>query len=1175
MSKHVENKNESGGLAQFCVEHREVSWLALIAVLVWGAIAYTKLGQQEDPTIPQRTAMLVTQFPGATASKVEELVSKPLERKISELKAIEDIKTTSRPGISTMTIKQLPGSTETIDQQWDKVRAKIFEVQLPEGTRQPWLNTDFGNTITLLFGLVSPPITDAECVARANVLRDRLAELRQAAASTNHAAVAAFVPAISQHYGVVIIGRIETAIRAAGLAKEVRTAQGRSFVLVDLETSASRTDLEKFIADFTRTVFGTDRELYHPDFTKPILLMGDEDPLPQIRASAPPRYSYRTLELLARDFEDTLKQVESVGKVTKVAIVPENVYLLFSDANIAGYGLTPDGVMNAISARNAVIPGGTMRTEGRNFPVQLSGEYKTERDMLGTMVGMNRAGAPVYLRDAFEVRRMYESPIPYQVDVLGRASENGPLDTRRAVMVAVEMRDGKITRHFNEDVMKVVGTMKARTPEGLEFRVLSDQPTAVEHRIHHFVKCFIEAVVIVIIVGLFLMDWRSALVLATAVPLTVAMTLIGMQLLHIPLQQISIASLIIALGMLVDVPVVASDGINRELHKGEPRLRAAWLGPLHLRHPMVFGTLINIFAFLPLLLLSGDKGEFMKSLPIVITISLLAALLVSVTFTPLISYYFLRGQKGFDEGGEVRSFFLFRYVDKGLAAVLPHYRAALQGSLKRPWLALGAGYLMLALTCLLLPMLGSQFFPPAERNQLLVDIESPSTDSLTSLRAAVDQAVEVIKRHEEVSSAAVFSGGTAPRFYYNVEPKEPANYLAQIIINTRHADEVTGLLVKLRDELDRQVPGVRCVVKQLEQGPPVKEPIQIRISGENLDTLRQLAEQTAAALRAAGGYHVFDDLGLRMPNIQIDIDQDRANSLGLNNQQIGQVAQASFTGLKVTELREGDRLIPVVLRGRIEDRSEVEKIRGLYVQTTDGKSVPFESFANVKAQPEFVTIPHYNQLRTVTVKAYAPFGELPSQVLDRARPTLAKIRLQPGYELKFAGEDKELRENKAEMGLVMQISLALIALTMVLQFSSVIKSVVVMLTVPLGLIGALLGLWVTSSPLGFMALLAMVSLAGIMVSHIIVLSDFIEEARAKGMPLEEALVQAGLARLRPVLVTVLATVGGLIPLFLTGGALWHPLTAVHIVGLLLATVLTLVMLPTLYYVFCAKLKFIN
>jgi multidrug efflux pump subunit AcrB len=770
---------------------------------------------------------------------------------------------------------------------------------------------------------------------------------------------------------------------------------------------------------------------------------------------------------------------------------------------------------------------------------------------------------------------MYESPIPYKVDVVGKTGKDGSLDTRRAVMVAVEMRDWEIIRNFNRDVMKVASVMKARTPEGLEFRVLSDQPTAVEHRIHHFVRCFIEAVVIVIIVGLFLMDWRSALVLATAVPLTVAMTLVGMQMLHIPLQQISIAALIIALGMLVDVPVVASDGINRELHLGESRLRAAWLGPLHLRHPMVFGTLINIFAFLPLLLLTGDKGEFMKSLPTVVGMALAAAFIVSITFTPLVSYYLLRGQKGFDEGGEVRSFFLFRYVDLGLAAFLPHYRAALQGSLKRPWLVLGVGYSVLALSCLLIPFLGDQFFPPAERNQLLVDIESPSTESLTSIRANVDQAVELIKRHEEVVSAAVFSGGTAPRFYYNVEPKEPANYLAQIVINTRSDHDVEPLLVKLRQELDSSVPGVRCVVKQLEQGPPVKEPIQIRLSGENLDKLRQLADQTAAQLRKAGGYHVFDDLGLRMPNIEIAIDQDRANSLGLNNQQIGAVAQSSFTGLKLSELREGDRLIPILARGRIEDRSEVEKIRGLYAPTPDGKSVPFESFSTIKVQPEFVTIPHYNQLRTVTVKAYAPFGELPSRILERARPSLAKIHLDPGYEMKFAGEDKELRENKGEMTLVMEMSLALICMTMVIQFKSVIKAVVVMLTVPLGLIGAVLGLGITHSPLGFMALLAMVSLAGVMVSHIIVLSDFIEHAREKGLPLEEALVQAGLARLRPVLVTVLATVGGLIPLFLTGGALWHPLTAVHIFGLLLATVMTLVMLPTLYYVFCAKLKFIK
>jgi multidrug efflux pump subunit AcrB len=1204
MSNHVENKNESGGIAQFFVEYREVSWLALIAVLVWGALAYTKLGQQEDPTIPQRTAMLVTIFPGATASKVEELVAKPLERKISELDSIEEIKTTARPGVVTMNIKQLPASKAKIDQEWDKVRAKIQEVQLPEGTRQPWLNTDFGNTITLLYALVSPPITDAECVARANLVRERLADLRGGAVSSNRVAVAAFLPAISPGDRDVLSARLETALRAAGLAKQVRTAQGQSFLLVDLETSASRADLEKFIADFTRTVTGTDRELFHPDFTKPIVLMGDEDPLPQIRASAPPRYSYRTLELLARDFEDELKQVQSVGKVTKVAIVEEAVYLLFSDANLAGYGLTPNAVMDSIAARNAVIPGGTVRTEGRNFPVQISGEYITERDMLGTMVGMSRDGAPVYLRDTFEVRRMYESPISYKVDVLGRlnaergvhaasanhsdvtvkqpeghtphVAESGPLDSRRAVMVAIEMRDGKIIRYFNEDVKKVVETMKARTPEGLEFRVLSDQPTAVEHRIHHFMHCFMEAVVIVILVALFLMDWRSALVLATAIPVGVAMTFVGMQVLGIPLHQISIAALIIALGLLVDVPVVASDGINRELHLGAPRLRAAWLGPLHLRHPMVFGTLTCVFSFLPLLMLYGDKGEFMKGMPMVVTLALLSALLVSNTFLPLISNYVLRGQKGFDEGGEVRSFFLFRYVDRALMSLLPIYRAALQGSLKRPWLVLGVAYSVLALVCVLLfPRLGSQFFPPAERNQLLVDIESPSSDSLTSLRAAVDQAVGVIKSHEEVASAAIFTGGTAPRFYYNVEPKAPANYLAQIIINTRNAHEVDGLIVKLRQELDASVPGVRCVVKPLEQGPPVNEPIQIRVSGENLDKLRLLADKAAAELRKAGGYHVFDDLGLRMPNIQIDIDQDRANSLGLNNKQVGNVALSSFSGLQVTELREGDRLIPVLIRGRIEDRSEVEKIRGLYAPTPDGKSVPFESFSQVKIQPEFVRIPHYNQLRTVTVKAYAPFGELPAQVLDRARPGLAKIQLDPGYAIKIAGEDKELRESKAEMVGVVLLVLALIVITLVLQFRSVIKAAVVMLTAPLVLIASVIGLYVTDSPFGFMAMLAIISLIGVLVCNMIVLSEQIEHTRAQGLPLEEALVKAGLSRLRPVLMTVLAVSGGLLPLFFGGGALWHPLTAVHIFGLLFAPVLTLGMLPTLYYVFCAKLKLIK
>ena len=1175
MSHPSSTEIQKGGLAQYCVTYRGVTWVALIAVLLWGAVSYTKLGQQEDPSIPQRVGLLVTQFPGATASKVEELVTKAVERKISELESVEEIISKSRPGLSTLQIKLRPGSYSYIDLQWEKLRAKAREVVLPEGCHQPFLSSDFGTTITLLFGITSPPASEAECIARANLIRSQLADLRRGKPAAPRAAAIAFFPAsIAQSYRDFVGQRFKTALDATGMATEIQVRQGQSFLMADITTSASREQLQTFLTGFIRNLTGTDQE-NHPDFTAPILLMGEEDPLPQVRATTAPRYSYRTLEDAADDFEDDLKQVESVGKVTRIGIVPETVYLLYSSANAAGYGLAPEAIAKAIADRNAIIPGGTLRAEGQNFPVQLTGEFRSESELLGTVVGVGKAGAPVYLRDLFEVRRMYEAPIPFKVDVYSREKPGAPLREHRAVMVAVEMKAGHIIGDFNEAVQTVARRLQERLPEGMEIQALSDQPTAVEHRLHHFIRSFVEAVVIVVLVSLLLMDWRSALVVAAAIPLTVAITVGGMHLFGIQLHQISIAALIIALGMLVDDPVVASDAINRELYHREPPARAAWLGPFRMRRAILFGTIINIVAFLPLMLLPGDTGAFVFGIPAVVTMSLIASRVVSMTFIPLLGFYFLRGQKGLEEGGEMRRFPPFRWVDGFLRSTLPRYRAGLEASLKRPWLVIVLTYGLLVLSFGLTRFFGTQFFPPAERNQMLIDIELPATASLASTRQTADQVMAELKQHEEIVSAALFTGGTAPRFYYNVEPRAPANNIAQVLINTRSQDDVPPLLIQLRAELDANIAGARCIVKQLEQGPPIGAPIQLRLTGENLDVLRGLADQTAAAVRAAGGYHVFDDLGFRTPNLSIEIDQDRANSLGISNQQIGQISQLAFGGLQITQLREGNHLIPVSIRLRVEERNEAEKIRALYIHSANNEPVPFASFAETKIVPEFAVIPHYNLMRAVTVNSYAPAGELASAILARAKPALAKIKLPPGYNLEVAGEDKELKKGQSEMGGVIIISLSLIALAMMIQFNSVSKSLAVLLTVPLGLVGAFFGLAVTNSPLGFMALLGIVSLAGVIVSHIIVLSDFIEEARAEGMPLEQALVQAGLVRLRAVLVTVLATVGGLLPLFLTGGALWHSLTAVHIFGLLLATVLTLLLLPVLYFVLCARLKWIK
>jgi len=720
-----------------------------------------------------------------------------------------------------------------------------------------------------------------------------------------------------------------------------------------------------------------------------------------------------------------------------------------------------------------------------------------------------------------------------------------------------------------------VRVVEGRLPEGMRVRTLSDQPEAVRQRVGHFLECFAEAVLIVILVALLLMEWRSALVVAAAIPLTVALTFTGMHLLGIPLHQISIAALIIALGMLVDDPVVASDAINRELASGVDRARAAWLGPWRLRRAILYATVINIVAFLPLALLPGDKGAFILALPLVVTLALAGSRVVSMTFIPLLGYYLLRGQKSLDAGGEPRRFPVFAAVDRALLWVAPRYRSILDGAFARPAVPLGFSYGLLLLSFTAVPFLGRQFFPPAERNQCLIDIELPASASIFQTREVVDRVLSRVAARPEVRDAGVFLGGTAPRFYYNVSPREPAPYLAQVLVNTHRADTVPALVARLREELDAQIAGARVLVRELEQGPPLEYPIQVRFAGEDPDVLRGLADRASSILREAGAYKVNDDLGWRVPTLRVDIDQAKANTLGVVNTRVGRVMQSAFGGVKVTELRQGEQLVPVLIRLAVEERNEASKIGSLYVESVTTRPVPLSSFAEVQVEPEFATLPRHGLLRSVTVRAFSRVGELPSEVMARARGGLAAMAMPPGYRMEMEGETKELRQSQQEMGMVMGISLGLTALALVLQFRSVVKALVVMLLVPVGLIGAFVGMTVVGTSLGFMALLGIVSLAGVIVSHVIVISDLIEEARAEGMPLREALVHAGLVRLRAVLVTTLATVGGLVPLALTGGELWRPLTAVHIFGLLFATALSLVLLPVLYHLLAARLRWIR
>lgn len=1170
---------QAGGLARYFVEHRQVAWLFLVATLVMGWVAYSRLPQQEDPRIPFRGAIVVTRWDGATASKIEDLVTRKLEKKISELESLEKIKSESRAGISLIQIEIKSAPQGRLDVEWDKLRAKLNEVSLPAGAGKPHLDADFGLPKTLVFAIASEPVGDGELAARAALIRERLRGLRvdgmrAVSLSGGRSAVAFFpAPATSRGARLEQLRRFSAFLQNDGLGSDIRTAAGESFLLVDFQTKRTAAELDDALARFERILRGSDREA-HADAWPALVLAGDADPLPLLRQRSPPRHGYRSLEKVAEEFEDRLKQVGSVGKTEVYGSVKEVINLRFTPASSSGYKLDIAGVTNAVAARNSIVVSGALSSDGRDFPVQFSGEYRSERDLLGTVVGTGRDGRPIYARDLFDIERGYENPIPFRVETLTRVRGVEALVPLRSVILTVEMKDGQIIQNFDRAVRAATETFTPELPPGVRIERVSDQPRSVQERVSTLLRSFFEALVVVVIVSLLLMDWRSALVVALAVPLTLSMTLAGLWILGIPIHQLSIAALIISLGMLVDDPVVATDGINREMASGHGKIVSAWLGPYRLRRAILFGTIINVFAFLPMVLLPSDVGAFVFALPVGVSLSLIASRIVSMTFVPLLGSYLLRGQKGLEEGGEVRRFPIFRWVDQFMLSMLPRYQRLLENSIAHPYRALAVGAGALLASFALVPLIGKQFFPSADRNQFLIDVRLPEAANIAQTNQVMAPIREALRHDNRVVNAALFIGGSTPRFYYNIESFPAQASVASVLVNTRSAKDTPGIIRDLRAKFDAEVAGARIIVKPLEQGPPVGAPIQVRLSGEDRDVLRGLADQVSASLRSAGAYKVSDDLGRRQPNLWLEIDQDRANTLGVDNSRIAGLARVAFTGFSATELREGDHLVPVRFQLDDAERNELSKLAGYYVETNSGGTVPLASVSDIRLQPEFAKLARYNQLKTVTVSAYAPLGQLPATILDRAKGAVTSLSLPAGYRLAFGAEDEKIAESNQAMILVMLLSVGLIALTMVIQFNSVTKALTVVVITPLGIIGALVGLTLLRAPLGFMAMIGVVSLIGVIVSHIIVLSDYIEEARAEGMELKKALVQAGLVRLRAVLATTFATVGGLIPLNLSGGSLWESLTAVHIFGLLFATGLTLVLLPVVYYVFAARWKWI-
>ena len=1184
---HHDIDRSKRNISRFFVEQRHITWVMLIGVCVWGIYSYKSMPQRKDPDTPVKTAVAITAWPGVSAEKIEQLVTRKIEEKVAQNSNVEKIRSISRTNLSVVYVdldENFPGSQ--IGKEFDDIALKLDSIKdLPDGAGPIQFIKDFGDTSALMLTVASPKVSEAEIDVRSKEVGDTIARYRSqyapAVGGTRFTIVSTLTQPVSPRIVQEPLNLFAEYLKDKGVASDLHVITEQGFIGVDGVSDAS----DEALLGYTRQFINERLQAsdFHPDSWPPVVIRDPSQTGTKLGMVAGDKYSYRQMDDFTDTIEKGLKSVPQATKVSRAGILSERIFLLYSQERIASYGLKPGDLPSILGARNITPAGGQLEAAGKNFSIDPSGEFKNEKDIGDVAIARTNQGSPVYLRDVVDVERGYDSP-PRYLNFYDWRDAQGNWQRSRAITVAVQMRPNGYIGPFGKDIDGKLEELRKQLPDDLIMARTSDQPRQVTENVNLFMNSLYEAIILVIIVSLIgFWDWRSALLMGLAIPITLFITFGMAHTLGIDLQQISIATLIIALGLLVDVPVVAGDAIKNQLGAGLPPLTAAWVGPTKLMMAIIFATITNIVAYLPFLTLPGGMGEFLYSLPIVLTCSLVASLIVAMVFIPFLGYYLLKPapQQSMEERRK-----------KGFPAF--YYRVG-EWAINHRWKVLLGSLVLLAASGLVASRLKTDFFPKDLSYLSYLDVWLPEDAPLSATGEAARRAEEVVREVTEeygkehdgedgkprqvLKSLTTFVGGGGPRFWFSVSPElQQLNY-AQVIIEVNDKHDTNHLIGSLQKALDERVPGARVDVRQLDTGKPITMPVEIRISGSDMAALRQEAEKVKNILRATPyAERVRDDWGDDIFSVKLETDSDRANLAGITNLDVAASSATAINGSKVTVLREGDKQIPIVARMRMEERAQLADVQNLYVYSAMGsEKVPLRQVSSIEYGMQTEKVRRRNQFRAITVSCMAEPGHLPSEIVNAARPRLTAFaaQLPSGYHMDIGGSEEEQVKGFKNQTVVLVISLVAIYLSLVFQFKNAIKPFVVFAAVPYGIAGGLVALWIMDTPFGFMAFLGIISLVGLIVSHIIVLFDFIEEKHAEGEPLKQAVLDAGIMRLRPVMITVLALVIALVPLAMHGGPLWEPMCYAQIGGMMVATFVTLLLVPVIYSVFVLDFKLIK
>jgi multidrug efflux pump len=850
-------------------------------------------------------------------------------------------------------------------------------------------------------------------------------------------------------------------------------------------------------------------------------------------------FTHRELRDYVEDIRSKLLQMRDVSKIEILGAQDEKIFVEFSTEELASLGIDRSALISALQVQNVVQPAGVIQTGNETLSLRVSGAFRSEQDVLA--VNFAVGGRMLRLSDIAQIRRGYSDPPQPMLRVNGEP----------AIGLAIAMRDGGDILALGRNIKKAVAEVTADLPLGIEPKLVADQAVTVEGAISEFMTSLWQAVAIILATCFISLGVRPGLVIAASIPLTLAVVFSVMDVSGIDMQRISLGALIIALALLVDDAMTTTDAMLTRLAQGDDKVQAATFAFRTYAFAMLAGTLVTIAGFVPVGFAASTAGEYTFSLFAVVAIALIVSWFVAVIFAPLLGVAVLKPPATGQSADHGRVFRL--------------YRGFLTLAMRARWVTIALTLALFAAAVLALPLIPRQFFPSSDRPELLVDLTLPQNASIYASETVARNFDAVLKDDAGVARWSTYVGRGAIRFYLPLNVQLPNDFFAQSVIVAKDVAARERLRVKLTKVLADDFPNLVSRISPLELGPPVGWPVQYRVRGPEVAQVREIALKLAQIVATnPQAEHVNFDWIEPTRQVRIRVDQDEARLLGLSSQAVASVLNTVITGMPITQVRDDIYLVDVVVRATDEQRASLGTLRALQVPLPNGRTVALGQFATFEYVQDYPLVWRRDRVPTLTVQADVPPGTLPETVTTALSPAVDALAksLPRSYQIAVGGTVEESQKSQASVVAVVPMMLLIMLTVLMVQLRSFQRLFLVLSVGPLGLIGVVAALLVSRKPLGFVAILGILALLGMITKNAVILIGQIEAERAQGKDVWQAAVDASSARFRPIMLTAVSTVLGMIPIAPT--VFWGPMAFAIMGGLLVATILTLIFLPTLY-----------